>query len=349
MSASLRPPPRAADADEAALALASPERRARVDPHALIAALTPADRPGAAIRLRGDPALTRGRGPGVEARRDRDRGEVALHLAAGELPLLLGPTTPLPLALAEAAIGEDRQAERLRDLLDALQAPLLGALLGAHETFAPSPGGPATTLWEDALLALAGLDDPGSALPRRLRLRLLPRLLTSPPSASTLAWAVLQAVDDLATEDEGDADRWPLRVEVEAPCATHVRVDPRDRPRLGAATARLGERALLGARVRLGEGLRIHLRGLPPAALAALRPGSSGHRRIAALVGHLAPAATRWELAIHLDAPPSLRLGAATPLGVARLANARRRRPRPAIVAYAGDAPAQEAMDEATP
>jgi predicted component of type VI protein secretion system len=261
----------------------------------------------------------------AESRDGSERARTSLEIADPRRPGLVGPATPLPLAMVEAAASTSAGGRRLRGFFDVFQGVLLDLEIDALSHMRPPQRSDDAARWEARLLAAAGLDAPNSSLPRAVRLRLLPLLLAArAPSPALLARLVSVALADIAGDLEVTAS--PL--------------DDRPAPQpaaprrgLGSAGARLGGLAL-GDHLRVPHGLRLTLRGVPRIALERFVPGADGRLRIAELVARIAPPGVPWEIEL-IPAKPAdggARLGAshlgATWLGRTSRAPRDRARPR---------------------
>ncbi len=218
-----------------------------------------------------------------------------LLLTAGLSPL--GPTSPLPLALADEldtplahAVLDLFHHRRTLLLCQGLLAADLPALLGGDDP------------WSRRILALVGLaDSPHDPL---TALRLAPIFALGDRSPRTLALALRRLIPDLL-EDPAIS----LHCE---PIDRHTALAPEQQTRLGRTTARLGDTAALGLAVHLpGSAARLILGPLPAAALERLRPGAPDHTRLCALLADFIPEPLELELVLELaraSLPPA-RLG----------------------------------------
>ncbi|HGG57844.1 MAG TPA: hypothetical protein ENK31_08630 [Nannocystis exedens] len=255
---------------------------------------------------------------------------VVLTLALRRLSGLVGPTTPLPLALAERASGPGASAGRLRDFLDQFHHRLFTQLIRGVASFRVPQASDDAELWESRLLASVGLDSPNSQIPRHVRRRLLPLFLgaSGPGTPALLDRALGVALLDIAGEQ--------IRVRSQALVRTSASRPQSTLCRLGRGSARLASTGckaqigaaplLLGARLPVRHGLRIRIDHLDSSALCQFSPGAPGERRVRELLSLLAPPGIAWQLELHLRdvAPLRARLGVAT-LGRTWLAGARSR------------------------
>ncbi len=246
------------------------------------------------------------------------RSPVVLKLAPQRLSGLVGPTTPLPLALAERASGPSASAGRLRDFLDQFHHRLFTQLVRGVASFRAPQAGDDADHWESRLLASVGLDSPRSQLPRHVRRRLLPLFLgaSGPGTPALLDRALGIVLADLAGEK--------IRVRTQALVRTSAARPQATLCRLGGGSARLDSAGstghggatplLLGARLSVRHGLRIQIDRVDSSALAQFTPGAPAERRVREILGLLAPPGIAWQIELHLRDPAPLRarLGAAT-------------------------------------
>ncbi|MEZ4385206.1 MAG: type VI secretion system baseplate subunit TssG [Nannocystaceae bacterium] len=229
--------------------------------------------------------------------------DLALEVADPRRAALVGASTPLPLAMIEAAASTSRRSD-LRDFFDLFHAQLLTLEVDALGHLQPPQRSGDASRWEARLLAAAGLDPSTSCLPRDRRLALLPLLLGARAADPRLLARALEiAVEDIAPTIE-------VRVE---PFAADLAPQPEAaQRRLGDPAARLGSLAL-GDTVRVAHGLRIALRGVPRAALRRFIPNADGRRRVLEILEKLAPPGIRWTLELIPASPrdAAARLGAA--------------------------------------
>lgn len=287
---------------------------------------------GIDVRLRADPRLRTAAGRRLQVRTAVDGHDSdPLPTPAGPLPTsrppdrptielilrgfgaLIGPTTPLPLALAERASGSGPGSERLRAFLDLFHHRLFTLLTqGLARLRAPQASADAA-LWEEHLLSATGLASPASAIPRSSRLRLLPLLLSA---SGTSTPALLDQALEICLRPVVGAG---LRVHTRALSQTRA---PRPRSTLShlggprtrlrsASAGRADDPLLLGAQLSVRHGLTIEVRGAAGESLDTFTGDEPGHRMIRELVELLAPPGTRWELSLHPTSPREARLGSA--------------------------------------
>jgi predicted component of type VI protein secretion system len=206
-------------------------------------------------------------------------------------PGLLGPDSPLPLAVADelaaaplaAAVFDLFHHRRVAVTVDGLRAADLARGLDGADP------------WSRRLAALLGLDalaDPADPL---ALLRLAPVFAAPDRSPRALGLALRR----LLAGTPGLA-RLTLRLEPIADARTDL--DPADATRLAAPTATLGDRAALGTALRLpSAAARLVLAPVPAAALPALRPGGHLHARLRALLAAFHPDLPALELRLELE------------------------------------------------
>lgn len=209
-----------------------------------------------------------------------------LVTTAGAGPL--GPTSPLPLALADEL--DNPLAHAVLDLFHHRRTLLLCQGLLAADLPGILDG---EDLWSRRILALVGLADaPHAPL---TALRLAPTFALADRSPRALALALRRLLPDLLS-DPG----LTLRCE---PIADHwTPLPPDQQSRLGRPTARLGDTAALGSAIRLpGTAARLILGPLPAAALDSLRPGGLPHAQLCALLADFIPEPIELELVLELE------------------------------------------------
>ncbi len=257
---------------------------------------------------------------------------VVITLAPQRLSGLVGPTTPLPLALAERASGPSASAGRLRDFLDQFHHRLFTQLIRGVASFRAPQASEDAELWESRLLASVGLDSPHSQIPRHVRRRLLPIVLgaSGPGTPALLDRALGIALADLAGEQIRVRTQALVRTRAARPQTTLCRLGE-DSARLDSASDKVHAGAtplLLGARISVRHGLRIRIDRVDSSALGQFSPGAPAERRVRELLGLLAPPGIAWQIELHLRdaAPLQARLGVAA-LGRTWLAGGARQVP----------------------
>lgn len=196
----------------------------------------------------------------------------------------LGPASPLPLALADDLTTP--AAHALLDRFHHRRTLLLCRGLLAADLPANLDGGDP---WSRRICALVGLAS--AAIDRPTALRLAPLFAVRERSPRALAVAVRRLLPELSATT--------LRVEPLEARWTDLARD--HQTRLGTSTARLGDGAALGERVRLpGTAARLILGPLPASALPSLRPGGDAHVRLCALLGAFLPEPLALELVVEL-------------------------------------------------
>ncbi len=247
--------------------------------------------------------------PPTSRRPDRPTIELILH----GFGALIGPATPLPLALAERASGPGPGSERLRAFLDLFHHRLFTLLTeGLARLRAPQASADAA-LWEEHLLGATGLASPASAIPRSSRLQLLPLLLSANGTSTP---ALLDQALEICLRPVAGAG---LRIHTRALSQTWAprprsTLSPLGGPRthLRSAPAGCGDAPLLlGGQLSVRHGLTIEVRGAAGESLDTFARDEPGHRMIRELVELLAPPGTRWELSLHPTIPRQARLGSA--------------------------------------
>lgn len=209
------------------------------------------------------------------------------HLVTTAGPGPCGPSSPLPLALADDLAGAPLALAVLdlfhhrRTLLlcrGLLAADLPGALDGADP-------------WARRIIALVGLADaPFTPLEA---LRLAPILAAPDRSPRALALAVRRLLPELGALPT-------LRCELVPDPWTPLTDDHRSR--LGRPAATLGDTATLGAAVRLpSSAARLVVGPVPAATLPALRPGGPAHARLRALLAAFISEPMALELVLEID------------------------------------------------
>lgn len=256
------------------------------------------------------PTLPTQAGPATTSRPpDPPTIELILH----GLGALIGPTTPLPLALAEQASGPGPGSERLRAFLDLFHHRLFTHLTaGLARLRAPQASADAA-LWGEHLLGATGLASSDSAIPRSSRLRLLPLLLSASgrPTPALLDQALEICLRPVAGAGLRVHTRALSQTKAPRPRSTLSHLgSPRTRLR-SAPTGCEDAPLLLGAQLSVRHGLTIELRGAADDSLDAFAQDEPGHRMIRELVDLLAPPGTRWELTLHPTTPRRARLGSA--------------------------------------
>ncbi|HFE46814.1 MAG TPA: hypothetical protein ENJ18_15210 [Nannocystis exedens] len=289
----------------------------------------------AMLCLRVSPRLGTSAGRELEVELPTDNDEldrtkaspVVLTLAPRRRSGLVGPTTPLPLALAERASGPGASAGRLRDFFDQFHHRLFTQLIRGVASFRVPQASDDAELWESRLLASVGLDSPDSQIPRSVRRRLLPLFLgaSGPGTPALLDRALSVALLDIAGEQIRVRSQALVRTSASRPQSTLCRLG-RGSARLASTGHKAHVRAtplLLGARLPVRHGLRIRIDHLDSSALCQFSPGAPGERRVRELLSLLAPPGIAWQLELHLRdvAPLRARLGVAT-LGRTWLAGA---------------------------
>ena len=216
-----------------------------------------------------------------------DPSDSSRHLVTTAGPGPLGPGTPLPLALADDL--DSPLAHAVLDLFHHRRTLLLCQGLLAADLPGTLDG---EDLWSRKILALLGLGDrtrkPLTAL------RLAPIFAAPDRSPRALALALARLLPDLFTAPftlrcEPIPDRWTA-------------LPPDQHSRLGRASARLGDTAMLGLAVHLpGTAARLTLGPLPASALETLRPGGPAHAQLCALLADFIPEPLDLELILELD------------------------------------------------
>ena len=284
------------------------------------------------LRLRAEPRLSTAAGRRLQVKTSVDADESPRHPAEtgpGQPPpppdrltielilhgygALVGPTTPLPLPLAERASGPGAGSERLRAFLDLFHHRLFTHLVsGLARLRAPQASADAA-LWEEHLLGAVGLSSPSSVIPPSSRRQLLPLLLSASgrPTPALLDQALEICLRPLAGAGVRVRTRALSQTEAPRPRSTLSHLGS---PRARLQTASSGSQdapLLLGAQLSVRHGLTIELRGAASDSLDAFSQDQAGHRMIRELVELLAPPGTRWELNLHPIARRQARLGSA--------------------------------------
>lgn len=216
-----------------------------------------------------------------------DPGDPTRHLVTTAGPGLLGPASPLPLALADDL--DNPLAHAVLDLFHHRRTLLLCRGLLAADLPGTLDG---EDPWSRRLLALVGLADPSRA--PLTALRLAPIFAAPDRSPRALALALARLLPDLLAAPftlrcEPISDRWTA-------------LAPDQHSRLGGASARLGDTAALGVAVRLpGAAARLTLGPLPASALELLRPGGPAHTQLCALLADFIAEPLDLELLLELE------------------------------------------------
>ncbi len=275
------------------------------------------------LRIRARAALSAAPGARLQVRTTCEREGAALEPGAAPQPrtielllqgysALVGPGTPLPIALAERASGPGQGAERLRAFLDLFHHRLFTHLVrGLARLRVPHLSADAT-LWEEHLLRLAGLGAADSAIPRPLRRRLLPIFLGAcgRPTPAQLDQALEICLAPFAGPGLRVRTRTLTRTGAPRPSSS---LSPLGSPnaRLRGGCADRSRPALrLGERLPIRNGITIAVYSARPA-LDAFTQGQPGHQTTRELVELLAPPGTLWELTLHPREGRSPRLGSA--------------------------------------
>lgn len=234
-----------------------------------------------------------------------DVGEVVAVELHGEPPTarvtlslfgLCGGATPLPIYLAEEADGDDEQGAAVRGLLDILHHRLFSLLVRGLRDIdlaaAIRPDG--SDAWSRRVLALLGHDDPKtSALPQPTLLRLAPILASGVRSPAMLAAALRICLEDQL----GPAD---LRVEPLS--GSWTAIDEPQWTRLGTATARLEDTAVLGTEVLHPSGAaNIVIGPLSGEHYKIFTPGHAGHDLTRALTSSFTPEPIHYDLVLEIE------------------------------------------------
>jgi len=244
-----------------------------------------------------DMALTPGELVDVEV----DPEDSTRHLITTAGPGPLGPTSPLPLALADEL--DNPLAHAILDLFHHRRTTLLCRGLLAADLAGTLDG---DDPWSRRILALVGLAD-GPRTPLAA-LRLAPIFAAPDRSLRALALALRRLLPDLFTSPDFSLRCEPITDRFTA-------LAPDQHSRLGGPSARLGDTAALGVAVLLpGTAARLTIGPLPATALEVLRPGRPAHTQLCALLADFIAEPLELELILeleHMSLPPA-RLGQRT-------------------------------------
>lgn len=230
------------------------------------------------------------------------RGEPPVAHLTAALFGLCGAASPMPLYMAEEADQDDEQGAAVRGVLDLLHHRLFSLLVrGVRAVDVPAAlrddgGDP----WSRRLFALLGQDD-ASELPRTALLRLAPILASGVRSPAMLAAALRICLGD---------QLGAAALRVEPLSGGWTALDESQWNRLGTATARLDDSAVLGTEVLHPSGAaQVVVGPLDGERYKLFTPGGPGYVVTRALTDGFTPEPIRYDLVLEIEDlryPPGL-------------------------------------------
>ena len=222
------------------------------------------------------------------------RGEPPVAHITAALFGLCGASTPMPLYMAEEADQDDDHGVTIRGMLDLLHHRLFSLLVrGVRAADVPGSLRPdGRDPWSRRLFALLGQDDASEA-PRTHLLRLAPILASGVRSPAMLAAALRICLEDhLGT----------AKLRVEPLSGGWVALDEPQWNRLGTATARLDDNAVLGTEVLHPSGAaQVVIGPLDGERYKLFTPGGPGHTTTRILTAGFTPEPIHYDLVLEIE------------------------------------------------